>query len=62
MDEELAAKLTPAVLRGIVDAIPEAWLADAGGAARREDYFNLLTSRLAVPRRFVQEAISARTR
>jgi len=62
VDEELAAKLAPPVLRGIVDAIPESWLADAGGVARREDYFNLLTARLAAPRRFVQEAIRARTR
>jgi hypothetical protein len=62
VDEELAARLMPTVLRGIVDAIPETWLADAGGLARREDYFNLLTTRLSAPRRFVEEAIHARTR
>lgn len=62
VDEELAARLAPPVLRGIIDAIPGSWLSDAGGAARREDYYNLLTTRLAAPRRFVQEAIRARTR
>jgi hypothetical protein len=62
VDAALAATLTPDVIRGIVAAVPDAWLADAGGAARREDYISLLTARLAAPRPFVEEAIRARTR
>ena len=62
VDESLAARLTPEVLRGIVEAIPDEWLADSGGAARRDDYFKLLTARVTAPRRFVEEAIRARTR
>ncbi|MET0293140.1 MAG: HipA family kinase [Steroidobacteraceae bacterium] len=62
VDAELAAKLTPTVLRGIVDAIPAGWLEADGGIARRDDYFDYLQRRLTVPRRFVEEALRARTR
>jgi hypothetical protein len=62
VDAALAATLTQDVIRGFVAAIPDAWLADAGGAARREDYISLLTARLAAPRPFVEEAVRARTR
>ena len=56
LDEELAARLTPAVLRDIVEAIPPEWLADAGGEPRRADYLTYLTQRLEAPRAFAQEA------
>lgn len=56
VDEEMAARLTPAVLREIVDAIPASWLEGAGGEARRADYLTYLTQRLQAPREFVKEA------
>jgi hypothetical protein len=59
VDAELAAKLTPAVLAELVAAIPAEWLADAGGEARRADYLQYLTQRLAAPRAFAREAASA---
>ncbi len=59
VDAELAAKLTPAVLAGLVAAIPAEWLVDAGGEARRADYLRYLTDRLAAPRAFATEAASA---
>jgi hypothetical protein len=59
VDAGLAAKLTPAVLAGIVAAIPAEWLADAGGEARRADYLQYLTQRLAAPRPFATEAARA---
>lgn len=56
LDAELAAKLTPALLADLVAQIPTAWLADAGGDARRNDYLNYLTRRLEAPRAFATEA------
>lgn len=61
VDAGMAARLTPEVLRDIVDTIPEAWLADAGGAERRADYLSYLTQRLEAPRAFAKEAERART-
>jgi hypothetical protein len=59
VDAELAAKLTPAVLAAIIAAIPAEWLVDAGGEARRGDYLDYLTQRLAAPRAFATEAARA---
>jgi hypothetical protein len=56
VDAELAARLTPAALTRLIDAIPAAWLADAGGEARRGDYLAYLTQRLETPRAFALEA------
>jgi hypothetical protein len=56
VDAELVEKLTPAALTRLIDAIPAAWLADAGGEARRSDYLTYLTQRLEAPRAFVTEA------
>lgn len=56
VDAQLAARLTPDALRGIIDAIPAGWLTDAGGEARRADYHTYLTERLQAPRAFVEEA------
>jgi hypothetical protein len=56
VDEELATRLTPALLQDIVGAIPTEWLEDAGGEPRRGDYLRYLTERLGAPRAFVQEA------
>jgi hypothetical protein len=56
VDEELAARLTPAALGELVAQIPAEWLADAGGEPRRADYLTYLTQRLAAPRAFAMEA------
>jgi hypothetical protein len=58
IDAEMAAALTPAIIEGIVDVVPEAWLED--GAAQRGAYGRYLIDRLTAPRAFVQEAIRAR--
>jgi hypothetical protein len=55
-DAEMTARLTPAAIRGVVDLIPAAWL-----DIPREAYATFLTSRLAAPRPFVEEAIRARS-
>lgn len=64
VDETLARRLTPGVIRGIVDLIPGPWLDDPG-FARQEDhraaYAAYLIERLQGPRLFVQEAIDARS-
>jgi hypothetical protein len=62
VDAQLAAKLTPEVLAQLVAAIPAGWLVDAGGEARRADYLQYLTQRLAAPRAFATEAAHAHAR
>jgi len=57
VDGRLAARLTPAVIEGIVASIPEDWIAED---ATRETYSRYLTARLAPPRAFVEEALRAR--
>jgi hypothetical protein len=57
-DEELTAKLTPEVLRSIVELIPDDWL--NGAEKDREIYLEFLMNRLKNPREFVKEAIDAR--
>jgi hypothetical protein len=53
-DERLGERVTPAVLRAVVDTAPAGWL-DA------ERYLRYLTARLAPPRAFATEAERART-
>jgi hypothetical protein len=57
-------RLTPAVLAGIVDLVPEAWLVavpdGVPAAARRAGYLDFLTRRLAASTSFEEEAIRAR--
>jgi hypothetical protein len=68
-DAALTAKLTPAVLEVVLDAVPDALLMDAragadfpdAGAARVR-YRDFLAARLDAPRRFVAEAVAARER
>src|SRR3954451_4094630 len=52
-DERLAGRLTPQVVRDVVDLIPDGW-------AERERYAEYLTRRLASPRAFAAEAERAR--
>lgn len=64
-DEQLGQRITPEVVRRVVDLVPEAWLeGDAAFAdvqAHREAYVEHLTSRLQTPRAFLEEALRARS-
>ena len=59
---ELARRLTPGVIAGILDLAPDAWLegetSDPGRA--RSAYRQYFTERLSAPRAFVEEAIRVR--
>jgi hypothetical protein len=58
VDENFSAKLTPEVLREIVELIPGAWLNDA--ERDRRTYTEFFNERLAAPREFFREAVDAR--
>ncbi|MHC9083739.1 HipA family kinase [Luteimonas sp. RIT-PG2_3] len=64
-DRDLSARLSPAQIATIVDAIPDDWLLDphAFGPpdAQRAAYREYLVARLNAPHAFVEEAIRART-
>jgi hypothetical protein len=64
VDDELAARLSPHVIAGIVALIPDAWLAGeaqfSDAAAQRAAYVEYLTLRLDTPRAFVAGAQLAR--
>ena len=66
VDAEMAARLAPEVVSGIVGLVPDLWLAAeppfAGPQEVRRAYLEYLTRRLAPPRAFVEEAIRARSR
>ena len=63
-DEPMTKSITPDVIRGIVDVIPDDWMSDntpfSTIAENRQAYVDYLTRRLEAPRQFVQEAIRAR--
>lgn len=65
VDNALAQRLTPAVLRDIVGLVPDTWLAvDSPFDSvdeRRAAYVAYLCARVEAPRNFVQEAIRARS-
>jgi len=65
-DARLAAQVTDALLLGLVDAVPGAWLdgdpAFVSVNDNRAAYVDYLRRRLAAPRAFVEEAERARTR
>ncbi len=54
-------RLTPAVLRAILEQVPDAWIASGSTTAeeRRAQYLAYLTHRLAAAVNFEQEAIRA---
>jgi hypothetical protein len=56
IDADMAARLTPDVVRGVVELVPTQWL-----QVPREAYVTFLTTRLAAPRVFLEEAIRARS-
>ncbi len=62
-DAALSARLTPDLIRQVVDLVPDEWLHNRQGfetpAAHRAAYCASLTTRLQPPRDFVEEAISA---
>jgi hypothetical protein len=62
VDAEFRARLTPAVIEGIVALVPEVWLLepDLPAAEQRAAYVQFLTARLAASATFVQEADHAR--
>jgi hypothetical protein len=64
VDADLSARLTPEVIHGIVDLIPDTWLDPVPGFAgpdeQRAGYANYLLNRLHAPRAFVEEALYAR--
>jgi hypothetical protein len=62
VDEQLASMLTTGVIDGIVALLPDDWVAADGGdpARLRDAYRRYLMDRLAPPRPFVLEALSAR--
>ncbi|HET7502766.1 MAG TPA: HipA family kinase [Kofleriaceae bacterium] len=60
-DAALAPLVTEQALRGIVAEVPDAWLSgEQTPDATRRGYVEHLTSRLAAPRAFVEEAIRAK--
>jgi len=64
VDEAMAHALTPDVIDGIVDLIPEAWLHEGPASGEesglRSAYRGYLVNRLASPRSFVEETVRAR--
>jgi hypothetical protein len=64
IDAAMAGTLTPDIIAGIVELVPDQWLGDGSsareGARYREAYRRHLLDRLASPRAFVDEAIHAR--
>jgi len=64
-DAKLSAKLTPALIGGIVAMIPDAWLNGASPFHSREEwraaYVQYLVRRLGEPHLFLEEAVRARS-
>ena len=65
IDSNMAARITPEIIRSIVGLIPDGWLLDdsssGGGSRRRDGYVDYLTKRLEQPRIFLEEAIRAQS-
>jgi hypothetical protein len=65
VDAELAALLTPEAIEGVIDLIPESWLGDEPRfptiAEHRLGYRDYLMQRLASPRKWMEDAVHART-
>src|SRR5579884_4317927 len=62
-DARLARLLTPEVVRGVLQLVPESWLGDVplfpDAAAHRAAYVDYLLARLSSPRAFAEEAARA---
>ena len=63
-DAEMTRKMTPQLIRDVIELVPDPWLASdrafATPALVREAYVNHLTRRLQAPRAFLEEAKRAR--
>src|ERR1700752_1227368 len=63
-DQAMTAVMTEAVVKGVVELVPDEWLEDHAPfstiAENRQAYVDYLTRRLDAPRSFVEEAIRAR--
>ena len=62
-DEAMAATITEDVIKQTVALVPDEWMNDSPfstTAENRQAYVDYLTRRIETPRRFVEEAISAR--
>lgn len=63
-DARLAPRLTPEVVRGVFELVPDEWLTDvplfADAAAHRAAYVDYVLARLDAPRAFAAEAERAR--
>jgi len=63
-DEAMTAVITEAVIKDVVDLVPDDWMKDnspfSTTAENRQAYVDYLTRRLEPPRNFVEEAIRAR--
>jgi hypothetical protein len=64
VDAGIAGLLNQSVLRGILDLVPDEWLASSASGldaqTTRAAYLRYLTDRLEEPRAFLQEAVGAR--
>ena len=63
VDEAIAARLTPEVMRAVLALVPDSWLHGEplqNPQAFRNAYFEYLTQRLEPPRPFLEEALRAR--
>lgn len=61
-DTEMSALLTPQVISGIVELLPDALLWPDHAMNRRAAYQQYFEARLAAPHAFIEEAIRARSR
>lgn len=65
VDADMAARITPELIREVTDLIPESWLCGepefADATAHRQAYADYLLRRIEAPRAFVEEAIRARS-
>ncbi|MBW4491213.1 MAG: aminotransferase class I and II [Trichocoleus desertorum ATA4-8-CV12] len=63
VDAKITERLTPSVIKFIVELIPEAWLVEespfSGDLQHREAYIEYLVRRLEAPRVFLEEAVRA---
>jgi hypothetical protein len=60
---EMSARITPEIVRGIVQLVPDSWLAGdttfSSADQYRDAYTQYLLKRLQAPQRFIEEAIRA---
>ncbi|MBO0857751.1 MAG: aminotransferase class I and II [Chloracidobacterium sp.] len=61
-DSEMTVRITPDLIKGVVNLIPDAWLdGDSSFSGVRDAYIEYLLSRLAASQVFLEESINARS-